>query len=111
MELEMKTQPIAARTGWGEKCSCACSAIGSWIAARFGRAQASVDNALRLEEKLSLGPKKMLYLVSCGEKEFLIASGTDTIVSVVEVSSAEATQVSSSKKASVARMQKRERLS
>jgi hypothetical protein len=77
----------------------------------FRKTQASKDNALCVEEKLSLGPKKILYLVSCREKEFLIAAGSDAIVSVVEVSSKMPVQVTSLKKASLSRMQKRERLS
>ena len=77
----------------------------------FRKTQASEDMALCVEEKLSLGPKKTLYLVSCREKEFLIAAGSDAIVAVVEVSSNLPAQVTSPKKASQSRMQKRERLS
>jgi flagellar biogenesis protein FliO len=104
-------QPIAVQTGLAQRCNRAFSAIGRFLAARFlGKTQAGVENALRVEEKLSLGPKKMLYLVRCREKEFLIAAGADAIVSVVEVSSAEPAQIASAQKASVSRMQKRERL-
>ncbi|HTZ90397.1 MAG TPA: flagellar biosynthetic protein FliO [Alloacidobacterium sp.] len=76
----------------------------------MGRTQAGADKALRVEEKLSLGPKKMLYLVSCREQEFLIAAGADAIVSVVEVSPTKPVRMASAKKASVSRMQKREPL-
>jgi len=105
MELGM-THAIAVRTGW-ERCNRICSVISNFIAARFGKAQVRAQDALRLEEKLSLGPKKMLYLVSCREKEFLIAVGADAIVSMVEVSSS----ALGSQRASVACTQKRERLS
>jgi|SRR5579862_7726833 len=110
MELEM-TQATAAQSGWAERCNRFCSRVGSFLACRFGKVRASAESALRLEEKLSLGPKKMLYLVSCGEKEFLIAAGADAIVSIVEVSSSELGKAPCNQRASMARMQKRERLS
>jgi flagellar biogenesis protein FliO len=50
--------------------------------------QQSTAASLRIEEKLSLGPKKMLFLVKCSGKEFLVATGAETITSVVEVSQA-----------------------
>jgi hypothetical protein len=95
-----------------ERCSRVFSAAGRILttALSFGRAQATTDSALRVEEKLSLGPKKMLYLVSCREKEFLIAAGADAIVSVVEVSTSGSLAVSP-RKASLSRMQKLEPLS
>jgi flagellar biogenesis protein FliO len=88
------------------------SAIGRFITAHFLKnTHAGEENALRVEEKLSLGHKKMLYLVSCREREFLIAAGADEIVSMLEVLSAAPVQDTSSAKASLTRMQKRERLS
>jgi flagellar biogenesis protein FliO len=44
------------------------------------------ESALRIEEKLSLGPKKMLYLVHCKGRELLVAAGADSIVSMMELS-------------------------
>jgi flagellar biogenesis protein FliO len=45
----------------------------------------SVNGALRIEERLSLGPKKMLFLVDCDGHKFLVATGADTIVSMAEI--------------------------
>jgi len=72
-----------------EKCRHVIAALGRIIAVTqsFRKVQAGADSALRVEEKLSLGPKKMLYLVCCREKEYLVAASTDTIVSIIEVSS------------------------
>jgi flagellar biogenesis protein FliO len=42
-------------------------------------------NALRIESKLSLGPKKTLFLIGCGERQFLVAAGAETVVSLGEV--------------------------
>jgi flagellar biogenesis protein FliO len=42
-----------------------------------------------MEERLSLGPKKMLFLVECEGRKFLIATGADTIVTMTEVRSTE----------------------
>ena len=114
MEMMMHGDRVeSARPGrFVERCTRAVAAIGSFIAAHFSRsARAGEENALRIEEKLSLGPKKMLlYLVSCREKEFLIAAGADAIVSMVEVSTSAPVQPAASTKASLTRMQKRERL-
>jgi Flagellar biosynthesis protein, FliO len=96
---------------FAQRCRRALSAIERSLAAHFSRnARANAENALRIEEKLTLGTKKMLYLVSCREKEFLIAAGADTIVSVVEVSPVMPLRAGASK-ASVSRIQKREGLS
>jgi flagellar biogenesis protein FliO len=118
MDMEMlmpgkSMEQSGAAASLADRCSRVLSAAGRIFAAAlsFGRTQDSADNALRIEEKLSLGPKKMLFLVSCREKEFLIAAGADSIVSVVEVSSTVPAQAASPKKASLSRMQKRERLS
>jgi flagellar biogenesis protein FliO len=51
----------------------------------LGKIQTSSESALQVEEKLSLGPKKMLYLVRCREKEFLIAAGNDATMTIIEV--------------------------
>ena len=60
--------------------------LASSLMARFTRSSRSgSESVLQIEEKLSLGPKKMLYLVRCRQKEFLVAAGADTIVSMLEV--------------------------
>ncbi|QNI34157.1 flagellar biosynthetic protein FliO [Alloacidobacterium dinghuense] len=106
--MKMAKDPTAIGAGWTERCYRAWSRIRLLIASRFARKmREGRENALHLEEKLSLGPKKMLYLVSCREKEFLIAAGADAIVSVVEVS-AVAAEGSKSMKPSLTRVQKRE---
>lgn len=105
------TQGAASAEGFAQRCRRAFSALGQFIFVRFsGEARSGAANALRVEEKLSLGPKKMLYLVSCREKEFLVATGADTIVSVLEVFSKKPAEAGERKKASVSRMQKSERL-
>jgi flagellar biogenesis protein FliO len=112
IEMTMRGDRQNARMAWfGDRCKRASSALGSLIARHLFRSTDNgEENALRVEEKLSLGPKKMLYLVSCREREFLIAAGADAIVSVVEVFPAEPVQGAGAKKASLTRMQKRERL-
>ncbi len=97
------TRSIGSTGGWKR----ILPGIGRCFAGFFARTQEGADSALRIEEKLLLGPKKMLYLVSCREKELLVAAGADAIVSLTELSSAEAAHPA---RASLARMQKRERL-
>jgi hypothetical protein len=47
-------------------------------------ASANADVLLRLEGRLSLGPKKTLLLVDCCGKKVLLAVSGDTIVPVLE---------------------------
>ena len=71
-----------------------------------------VESVLRIEEKLSLGPKKMLYLVHCKGRELLVAAGSDSIVSMMELSSeslSDRAEVNPAKP--LPRLQKRTRLS
>jgi flagellar biogenesis protein FliO len=88
----------------------------SWVGKIFAgfcvKNHPDVESALRIEEKLSLGPKKMLYLVHCKGRELLIAAGADSIVSMMELSSvnpSEAAEVNPVKP--LPRLQKRARLS
>lgn len=107
--IGLKANVTSVAENWRRACSVLARML---VATGFrGKAQIGSDSALLVEEKLSLGPKKMLYLVRCREKEFLVAAGHEAIVSVVEVSEAKANPAASSTKASLARMQKRERLS
>src|SRR5215469_5139458 len=104
-------QGATSAEGFAQRCLRVCSGLGRFMAARIsGKIRSDADNALRIEEKLSLGPKKMLYLVSCREKEFLVATGADAIVSVLQVSPVMPLRTGASKAASLPRMQKRERL-
>src|SRR5215475_13930591 len=100
VELNASATPVAGN--WRRACSVLARIFA--VTGFRGKAQTGSDSALRVEEKLSLGPKKMLYLVRCREKEFLIAAGHEAIVSVVEVSEAKANPADSSTKASLARM-------
>lgn len=87
------------------------SVLGRLITARFpGKIRSRADHVLQVEEKLSLGTKKILYLVSCREKEFLVAASADTIVSVLEIFAEKPAQTVGRKKAVVSRSQNRERL-
>ena len=71
-----------------------------------------VESALRVEEKLSLGPKKMLYLVHCNGRELLVAAGADSIVSMMELSSESLLDRAEANPAKpLPRLQKRTRLS
>lgn len=47
------------------------------------------ESDLRLIERLSLGPKKMLYLVHCKGHDLVVATGGDSIVSILELAPAE----------------------
>lgn len=80
---------LTSSAGALQKCFSMLRGLRSILATArcWGQVQATSDRALRVEEKLSLGPKKMLYLVRCREKEFLVAMGTDAIVTMIEIAS------------------------
>jgi len=61
----------------------------SMLARSFHMQRMDAETSLRIDEKLSLGPKKTLFLVGCSGRQFLVATGADTIVSMVEVSTPE----------------------
>ena len=88
------------------------SRVGKVFASFYVKHHPDVESALRVEEKLSLGPKKMLYLVHCKGREFLVAAGSDSIVSMMELSSeslSDRAEVNPAK--ALPRLQKRARLS
>ncbi len=64
------------------------------------------ESDLRLVERLSLGPKKMLYLVHCKGHDLVVATGGDSIVSILEIGSAEVAA-----KTSLSSVQKESRVS
>lgn len=105
------TEKAVSTAGFARRAELIRSAIGQFIALRFsGKIRSGTENALWIEEKLSLGPKKVLYLVGCREKEFLVATGPDAIVSVLEVFSEKPAPATARKKASVSQMREREQL-
>lgn len=66
------------------------SVAGKMFAGLLAPKRMEREGALRLEEKLLLGPKKTLYLVHCKGRDLVIAAGTDSIVSMIELSRMEA---------------------
>lgn len=90
MNTHWMGQAIAARPS--EEFSAGIRVLWKRLSALLSRAlagrQHGAASALRVEERLSLGPKKMLFLVECSGRQFLVAAGAETIVSMIEVSSA-----------------------
>lgn len=74
------TRPAAAWSGL-----TAFRAMVAKAACSFARRQLGGGSGLRIEEKLSLGPKKTLFLVNCRGKQFLVAAGADSVTQMVEV--------------------------
>lgn len=88
------------------------SRVGRVFAGFCVKHHPDVESALRVEEKLSLGPKKVLYLVHCKGRELLIAAGSDSIVSMMELSSESLSDRAEANPAKpLPRLQKRTRLS
>lgn len=84
----MRNQSIK---GLSSKLARALSDFSLWAPGRVfagfeAKRCSEAERALRIEEKLSLGSKKTLYLVHCKGHDILIAAGADTIASVVELS-------------------------
>lgn len=57
----------------------------TWIRGLM-RARAGVESPLRVEGRISLGPKKSLVLVNCRGREVLLAVSGDAVTPVMELS-------------------------
>lgn len=55
------------------------------LAGPFARSVSNADRALVLEDRIAIGPKKMLVVVRCHGRRFLIASAGDTFGPLVEI--------------------------
>ncbi len=67
-----------------------CGWIGraaAWLR-RIGGTQARAEAPLRVEARLTLGPKKSLVLVRCQGRQLLLAVAGDSIAPVMEVAAA-----------------------
>ena len=85
--IEDETEENAGAASLIKKLLELLSRVGKVFASFYVKHHPDVESALRIEEKLSLGPKKMLYLVHCKGRELLIAAGADSVVSMMELSS------------------------
>ena len=70
------------RPGWMDKLT---RAIRHFLNARMSSALKTRE--LRVEERLSIGPKKSLLVVYCRGERFLVASGAESIHAVLPLSS------------------------
>ena len=84
--IEDETEENAGAASLIKKLRELLSRVGKVFASFYVKHHPDVESALRIEEKLSLGPKKMLYLVHCKGRELLIAAGADSVVSMMELS-------------------------
>lgn len=55
------------------------------LAGLFARSASAADRALVVEDRVAIGPKKMLVVVCCHGQRFLIATAGDTIGPLVEI--------------------------
>ena len=56
---------------------------------RFGLGAMRAERSLKLVETLSLGGRRQLMLVSCGEQRFLVGGGADGVQTIVAVGPAD----------------------
>jgi hypothetical protein len=113
MNTHWTEQAIAVRptTGSSTGVRALWKRAFSLVSRALAGQQQSAASALRIEERLSLGPKKMLFLVDCSGKQFLVATGAETIVSMIEISGGHPVKAESRrKKVGAVRMQQGENL-
>ncbi len=60
---------------------------GRWLFQRVSSSAGSAERVLAVEERVSIGPKKMLLLVRCRDQQFLVATAGDGVGPIVEVAS------------------------
>jgi len=61
----------------------------AWLR-RLGGTQARAETPLRVEARMSLGPKKSLVLVRCQGRQLLLAVAGDSVVPLMEMAAARA---------------------
>ena len=61
-----------------------------WLVQRVSPSAGTAERVLAVEERVSIGPKKMLLLVRCHNQKFLVATAGDGVGPIIEVTSAKA---------------------
>ena len=59
--------------------------LGKMRSARLSVTRSRAERCLKLVETLSLGGRRQLMLVSCGQKKFLVGVGADGVQTIVAV--------------------------
>jgi flagellar biogenesis protein FliO len=55
------------------------------LVARLSRAASPAQNILSIEERLTIGPKKMVMVVNCDGRRFLLATAGEMIAPLIEI--------------------------
>jgi hypothetical protein len=79
-----KTASVRRRAMWSSWAKRCWQCLGARAAAMRLR-PANRPRLLSVAERLDLGPKKSLLVVSCGERRFLVASGVEGITAMLEI--------------------------
>lgn len=59
-----------------------------WLLRRVSPAAGVAERVLAVEERVVIGPKKMLVLVRCRNQRFLVATAGDSVGPIVEIAAA-----------------------
>lgn len=55
------------------------------LSQKLTRSASSAERALAVEDRVTLGPRKSLFVVRCNGRHFLVAAAGDTIGPLIEV--------------------------
>lgn len=56
-----------------------------WLVQRVSPSAGATERVLAVEERVSIGPKKMLVLIRCHNQRFLVATAGDTVGPMIEI--------------------------
>ncbi|MFZ0663277.1 MAG: flagellar biosynthetic protein FliO [Acidobacteriaceae bacterium] len=70
-----------------------------WLLRRVAPAAGSAERALAVEERVTIGPKKSLFVVRCYGQHFLVAAAGDAVGPIVEIASPKLAEIAPPKPA------------
>ncbi len=76
-----------ARRDWKQGLLRVVAAVAAWWSRTRSHRPAADTDRLKVMERLAVGPKKVLLIVACRGREYLVASGAEEISLLADLSS------------------------
>lgn len=83
--LERQLPGVGSRPLTMEKIAGPVRLLVRLLAARLRRTGSHAESSLSIEERVVIGPKKMVMVVNCGGRRFLLATAGEMIAPLIEI--------------------------